>query len=61
VTFWQLSADLAYADEVPPGHGHDYGTAVLDGWIAVTDPNGWDDHEVERLRAHLASRSARYS
>ena len=58
VTFWQLSADLAYADEVPPGHGHDYGTAVLDGWIAVTDPNGWDDQELERLRAHLASRSA---
>jgi uncharacterized membrane protein len=53
VTFWQLSADLAHADDVPPGHGHDYGTAVLDGWLAVTRPEGWDDVAIERLRAHL--------
>ncbi len=53
VTFWQLSADLVHADEVPPGHGHDYGTKVVDGWLAVTRPEGWDDAQVEQLRAHL--------
>ena len=53
VTFWQLSADLAYADDVPPGHGHDYGTQVLDGWLAVAAPDGWDDEATERLRALL--------
>jgi uncharacterized membrane protein len=56
VTFWQLSADLARADEVPPGHGHDYGTSVLDGWLAVTEPDGWSDDELERLREHLRVR-----
>jgi uncharacterized membrane protein len=53
VTFWQLSADLAYADDVPPGHGHDYGTHVLDGWLAVAPPEDWDDEATERLRAML--------
>jgi uncharacterized membrane protein len=56
VTFWQLSADLAYADEVPAGHGHDYGTSVLDGWLAVTGPEDWSGTEIERLREHLRVR-----
>ena len=30
VTFWQVSADLANAAGVPDGHGHNYGTTVLD-------------------------------
>jgi uncharacterized membrane protein len=53
VTFWQLSADLAHADDVPPGHGHDYGTHVLDGWLAVAPPDDWDDETTERLRTLL--------
>ena len=54
VTFWQLSADLAHADDVPPGHGHDYGTLVLDGWLAVASPDDWDGADIEQLRRHLA-------
>ena len=53
VTFWQLSADLARADDVPPGHGHDYGTHVLDGWLAVAPPDHWNDEATDRLRALL--------
>lgn len=53
VTFWQLSADLVHATDVPPGHGHDYGTRVLDGWLAVASPDGWDGDAVERLRERL--------
>ncbi|WP_448851346.1 alpha/beta-hydrolase family protein [Corynebacterium sp. 335C] len=39
VTFWQVSADLAGAAEVPDGYGHNYADEIIDGWIAVTgDP-----------------------
>lgn len=39
VTFWQVSADLAGASDVPDGYGHDYATEILDAWLSVThDP-----------------------
>jgi len=53
VTFWQVSADLANAAGVPDGHGHNYGTTILDGWVAVTDPDGWTPADTERVRAKL--------
>lgn len=42
VTFWQVSADLALAADVPPGHGHTYG--MLQGaaaWASIVPPPGW--------------------
>jgi uncharacterized membrane protein len=42
VTFWQVSADLALATAVPPGHGHTYG--MLQGaaaWASIIHPPGW--------------------
>ncbi|WP_182359361.1 alpha/beta hydrolase [Tomitella gaofuii] len=53
VTFWQVSADLAMAADVPDGHGHNYGTQVLDGWAAVAAPPGWTDADTERTRVLL--------
>ncbi|UYP19588.1 alpha/beta hydrolase [Rhodococcus sp. Z13] len=53
VTFWQVSADLTNAAGVPDGHGHNYGTSVLDGWIAVTQPEGWTENDTERVRFAL--------
>ncbi|GEE01182.1 hypothetical protein nbrc107696_16280 [Gordonia spumicola] len=53
VTFWQVSADLGNAAGVPDGHGHNYGTQVLDGWVAVTHPAGWTDADTERIRHAL--------
>ncbi|MEE2032510.1 alpha/beta hydrolase [Rhodococcus sp. CC-R104] len=53
VTFWQVSADLTNAAVVPDGHGHNYGTTVLDGWVAVAGPEGWTDTDTERVRATL--------
>ena len=53
VTFWQVSADLTNAAGVPDGHGHNYGTTVLDGWIAVTAPAGWTETDTERVRFAL--------
>lgn len=39
VTFWQVSADLAGAADVPDGYGHNYAGEIIDGWLAVTgDP-----------------------
>ncbi|QLY29535.1 alpha/beta hydrolase [Nocardia huaxiensis] len=53
VTFWQVSADLANAQGVPSGHGHRYGTLVLDGWVAVAQPEGWTNDLADRIRQAL--------
>ncbi|MFE3291718.1 alpha/beta hydrolase [Rhodococcus sp. NPDC059234] len=55
VTFWQVSADLANAAGVPNGHGHNYGTTVLDGWVAIAAPDGWTTADTERVRATLVA------
>lgn len=51
VTFWQVAADLTNAAGVPDGHGHNYGTLVLDGWVAVAAPEGWTAADTEKVRA----------
>ncbi|UQX10695.1 alpha/beta hydrolase [Candidatus Mycobacterium methanotrophicum] len=53
VTFWQVSADLTNAQDVPGGHGHNYGNDILDGWVAVAPPDGWTPADTERVRASL--------
>lgn len=35
VTFWQVTGDLAFAGEVPRGHGHRYGTEMPGAWAAI--------------------------
>lgn len=50
VTFWQVSADLGNAAGVSDGHGHNYGSQVLDGWVAVAAPEGWTPDDTERTR-----------
>ncbi|MGW6378826.1 alpha/beta hydrolase [Rhodococcus sp. NPDC055112] len=57
VTFWQVAADLANAAGVPDGHGHNYGTTVLDGWVAVAAPDGWTADDTERVRAAIDTRA----
>ena len=57
VTFWQVAADLANAAGVPDGHGHNYGTTVLDGWVAVAAPDGWTAADTERVRAAIDARA----
>lgn len=53
VTFWQVAADLAHAQGVSDGHGHNYGTLVLDGWAAVLPPPDWNPDLAERIRTQL--------
>jgi uncharacterized membrane protein len=51
VTFWQVSADMMFAVNVPDGHGHKYEADYADGWAQVTQPPGWTDADTERLRS----------
>ena len=53
VTFWQVSADLTEAEGMPAGHGHNYGDMALDGWAAVSPPDGWTPADTQRTRAAL--------
>ncbi|MFC7752643.1 alpha/beta hydrolase [Tsukamurella soli] len=58
VTFWQVSADLANAAGVPDGHGHNYGTAVVDAFAAVMPPPGWTAADTERVRVAVMASMA---
>lgn len=53
VTFWQVTLDLPRAGNVPDGHGHNYGTSVLDGLIAVAGEGRFSLDRVEELRGQL--------
>ncbi|MGV9665507.1 alpha/beta hydrolase [Nocardia niigatensis] len=53
VTFWQVVADLTNAQGVSDGHGHNYGSLVLDGWAAVAAPPDWDQDLGERIRTQI--------
>jgi uncharacterized membrane protein len=60
ITFWQVSADMTNASSVPAGHGHNYGDAILDGWVAVIPPDGWTTSDTERVRSALADSGNEY-
>ncbi|MFC9892710.1 alpha/beta hydrolase [Nocardia sp. NPDC127579] len=53
VTFWQVAADLTNAQGVTDGHGHRYGSLVLDGWVAIAEPPGWTAELAEKIRSEL--------
>jgi len=50
VTFWQVTADLVFAVNVPDGHGHKYEADYVNGWADVAQPPGWTDADTQRLR-----------
>ena len=53
ITFWQTLVDLAFANNVPAGRGHVYGSTAVDGWAALVPPPGWTVLDSSRLRAVL--------
>ena len=53
VTFLQLSGDLTRAGQVPPGHGHLYGSLVVEAWAAIAAPPGWSPSDTARLQRLL--------
>lgn len=51
VTFLQIGCDLPMATSVPSGHGHNIAPAsYIDAWVAITDPDGWEPSDTERLK-----------
>ncbi|WP_211517318.1 alpha/beta hydrolase [Geodermatophilus africanus] len=50
VTFWQVTADLPFATNVPDGHGHVYASQYVDAWAHVLQPPDWDAERAEQLR-----------
>lgn len=58
VTFWQVAADMTNAQGVSYGHGHRYGSLVLDGWDTVAPPPGWNPELRERIRLEIEASEA---
>ncbi|MFI5715359.1 alpha/beta hydrolase [Nocardia sp. NPDC051750] len=58
VTFWQVTADLTNAQGVRDGHGHRYGSLVMDAWAAVTRPPDWNPELAERIRLEIEAYEA---
>lgn len=53
VTMLQLAVDMLVSTSTPAGFGHKYHAHdYIDGWIAVTRPNGWSAADTLRLKAH---------
>lgn len=53
VTMLQLAADMMVGT-APTGFGHEYAPAhYIDAWLALTEPAGWSEAEVERLRGRF--------
>jgi uncharacterized membrane protein len=58
VTMLQLAVDMMAADQSPLGYGHAYAPEhYVHAWRAVTDPPGWSDLEIERLKERLRERA----
>lgn len=54
VTMLQLLADMMLGT-APPGFGHEYAaTDYIDAWLTLTEPEGWSDSEIKRLRRLFA-------
>jgi len=59
VTMWQVAGDLAVAGSVPRGHGHLYKSAeYLDGWIGISQPDGWTEADTSELAEFLNAKDA---
>ncbi len=58
VTMLQLAADMA-TGEAPPGFGHEYAAKhYFDSWVALTEPKGWTEEELSRMRAFFEERDS---
>jgi uncharacterized membrane protein len=54
VTGLQVAFDMIGASALGPGLGHLYAAShYIDAWVAVTEPDGWTDTDIARLRTHF--------
>ena len=55
VTMLQLAADMGVSTE-PTGYGHEYAAEhYIDAWVALTEPEDWNESDTERLRDEYAT------
>ncbi|HEU4426686.1 MAG TPA: alpha/beta-hydrolase family protein [Pilimelia sp.] len=55
VTFWQVTADMAFSTGVPDGHGHSYGAATVAAWADIVPPDGWTPERTAELTEIIAA------
>lgn len=53
ITFFQVSADLPRAMNVPAGHGHRYGAEILDGLALISHDSSFTPERVAQARQEL--------
>jgi uncharacterized membrane protein len=54
VTFWQVTADMAVSNNVPAGHGHNFGATPTAAWAQIAAPPGWTSERTSALARLLA-------
>jgi uncharacterized membrane protein len=54
VTFWQVTADMAFSTGVPAGHGHNYGAQTVAAWADIIPPAGWTAERTAALTDIIA-------
>jgi uncharacterized membrane protein len=55
VTFWQVTADMAFSTAVPAGHGHSYGATPVAAWADIAPPDGWTAGRTAALTTIIAA------
>ena len=59
VTMLQVMFDMRGGDITPLGHGHNFAPRdYIDAWLALTEPEGWTEPEIDRLKTLFATRGA---
>ncbi|MEM6690907.1 MAG: alpha/beta-hydrolase family protein, partial [Planctomycetota bacterium] len=58
ITFLQVAFDLPLATTTPIGYGHNYSPdGYINGWVTVSETEGWTDEDLERLKKALTFRT----
>jgi uncharacterized membrane protein len=57
VTFWLVTADMAFSTGVPAGHGHSYGAEPVAAWADIAPPDGWTPQRTADLTDLIATRT----
>ncbi|CAN5708018.1 alpha/beta-hydrolase family protein [soil metagenome] len=55
VTFWQVTLDMVFSADVPPGHGHNYGAEAADMWARILHPDNWSQSDTDAIRGALTN------
>lgn len=58
ITMLQLAIDMGLANKAPMGFGHVFAPEhYVDAWVTLTEPQGWSEQTLSRLKTHLAEQA----